>query len=237
MQPELPRTSLNGSALVGLLAQWALVDRPSAPPSFVEGLGHWLGWKDAIPLSAALQASLVPLGAAGASAGTPSAVAQQLTRVRQSLVSAISDDGSTAREDGSSFVPFRRRYFGLQQSMAAAIGPLRADVRAATAQRSPALRRLAALDAVMADALAAREQTLLAVMPVLLEKHFSRLRQAPPAKPPGTPWLSVFRADMQRLLLAELELRLQPSLGLLDTLVEPLHAAPPVTPAVPLSIS
>ncbi len=46
------------------------------------------------------------------------------------------------------------------------------------------------------------------IIPVLLEEHFSRLRQAPPARPPGTPWLSMFRADMLRLLLAELDLRL-----------------------------
>jgi Protein of unknown function (DUF3348) len=34
----------------------------------------------------------------------------------------------------------------------------------------------------------------------------------------NTPWLDNFRHDMRQLLLAELDLRLQPSLGLLQTL-------------------
>ncbi len=231
MQREIPRTSLNGSALVGLLAQLALVDRPTAPPSIVEGLGHWLGWKEAIPLSAALQAPPgmgvgVSAGAlrtaAAPAAAAAAAVDSDFACARQALVRAIADEATTAREDGASFVPFRRRYFSLQQAMETAIGPLRTRARAAVALLSPALDRLAALDGVMAQALAAREQTLLALMPVLLEKHFTRLRQAPRPEPPDLPWLAVFRADMQRLLLAELELRLQPALGLLDT----LHAAP-----------
>ena len=49
--------ALNGSALVGLLAQLALADRPAAAPSLVEGLGRWLGWREAISVSTALQAA------------------------------------------------------------------------------------------------------------------------------------------------------------------------------------
>ncbi len=52
MSPELPRTGLNGSALVGLLAQLSLVEKAGRPPAFVEGLTRWVGWKDAIALSA-----------------------------------------------------------------------------------------------------------------------------------------------------------------------------------------
>ena len=55
MEQGFPRTPLNGSALVGLLTQMALVDGQGARPSFIEGMGRWLGWADAIPLSAALQ--------------------------------------------------------------------------------------------------------------------------------------------------------------------------------------
>ena len=216
---------------MGLLTQLSLIEHPPATPSFAAGLGHWLGWKEAIPLSAALLAPLAA-GLPAAGGGGPrqngdatNAVAHDFARVRRALACAIADEAATAREDGASFVPFRRRYFGLQQSMAQAVASLRAQARGAVARLAPAMNRLAALDAVMADTLAAREQALLALMPVLLEKHFTRLRQAPQPELPGTPWLTVFRADMQRLLLAELDLRLQPALGLLDT----LHAAPPST--------
>ena len=78
----------------------------------------------------------------------------------------------------------------------------------------------------MASTLAAREQAQLAQLPVLLEKHFTRLRSAAETTPDNTPWLQRFRQDMQQLLLAERDLRLQPAQGLLATL-QAAHTAPP----------
>jgi hypothetical protein len=210
---------LNGSALVGLLNQLGLAERPAAPPSFVDGMGRWLGWKEAIPLSAVLQAP--PPVAATLRRGASSALAaleREVARVQAALTRAIDDDAELAQEDGSSFLPFRRRCFELQQAMEAAIGPLRVQARAAVARTAP---QLAALDAVLAGAVGARETPLLALLPTLLDKHFTRLRPAQPG-PHDRRWLATFRHDMQRLLLAELELRLQPTLGLLDTLREPI---------------
>ena len=229
MEQAFVRTGLNGSALVGLLAQLALIEQPAAAPSFVEGMGRWLGWKEAIPLSAVLQQAAPGHAAAAPRAAVPSLAAdaqaransevlgREVARVQAVLAQAIHTDRDTVREDGHDFLPFRRRCLTLQQAMDASVGPLREQLRAAVARRSPALARLAALDAVMAQALAPREQTLLALLPVLLEKHFLRLRPAQPHNEPPT-WLDTFRQDMRRLLLAELDLRLQPSLGLLATL-------------------
>lgn len=218
--PPPPHAGLQGSPLVGLLAQLALVDRATTPPSFVEGMGRWLGWKHAIPLSAVLQA---PPAAAvrppRARTGAPP-LAAEFTRVHDALTRAIADDAATASDDGRDFVPWRRRYTGLQHAMEAAITPLRAQLRDAVARLSPEGARLAALDAVLAGALAAPEQAQLAQMPVLLGKHFTRLRPARPEPDPQAPWLQTLRQDMQRLLLAELALRLQPARGLLDTLCD-----------------
>ena len=227
MQLELPRTGLNGSALVELLAQLALTDRPAAPPSFVEGLGRWLGWKDAIGLSAVLQTAAVaaPVAADVAApvkaprvplASAVTRLDAEFTRVRTALALSIAQtlDDADRGEDRGHFLPWRRACFRLQQAMEAAVGPLRAQARAvlqAEAARHAAfvpLGTLAALDAALAQALAPREQAQLALMPVLLEKHFMQQSTAPGA----------FRAGMQGLLHAELELRLQPALGLLDAL-------------------
>ena len=224
MQLELPRTGLNGSALVELLAQLALAEHPATPPSFVEGLGRWLGWKEAISLSAVLQAP--PRAQTRRAPARPSSAAAlarldaEFTRVRTALALAIAQalDDAAAGEEGSDFLPWRRCCFRLQQAMEAAVGPLRAPARAvlhSQATPHPALSTLAALDTALAAALAPQEQAQLALMPVLLEKHFMR-QQARKDGPSG-----VFRHDMQRLLHAELELRLQPALGLLDA----LHAA------------
>ena len=225
MKQELVRTGLEGSALVGLLAQLALIDRPAAAPSFVEGLGRWLSWKEAIPLSAVLQQAAPGMVAAASAARATRAgeqanaqmLCQRLARVQADLRQAILADRDTVREDGHDYLPFRRRCLNLQQAMAAAVGPLREQLRATVAQQSPAMAQLAALDAVMAQALAPREQALLALLPVLLEKHFLRLRSAP-LQAEQKPWLDTFRHDMHQLLLAELSLRLQPSLGLLEAL-------------------
>lgn len=225
MKQELVRTGLDGSALVGMLAQLALIDPPAAAPSLVEGLGRWLGWKEAIPLSAVLQqaapgtAAALPVSRAkrAGELANVKTLQHKLNHVQADLTQAIMTDRDTVREDGNDFLPFRRRCLNLQQAMADAVRPLREQLRAQVARLTPAMAQLAALDAVVAQALAAREQALLALLPVLLEKHFLRLRSAPLQAEPK-PWLDTFRHDMHQLLMAELSLRLQPSLGLLEAL-------------------
>jgi hypothetical protein len=135
------------------------------------------------------------------------------------------------RDTATDYAPYRWRYRAKQQAMEASIGPLRGRLRATLAARSPALARLAAVDAVMEHALGARERSLLSTVPVLLQKHFERLRQADRATlgdtqapgesdngvPPGG-WLDLFCQDMHGVLLAELDIRLQPVEGLLEAL-------------------
>lgn len=225
MDQGLRSTGSIGPSLAGLLAQLAVIDKPgdsaAGKPSFVDGLGQWLGWADAIALSTALHAPLDKLPTeqeAGAgvrprrSNSSATTVRREFERVRAELVRAIEDTPTDA-----DFAPHRRRYRALQQSMEAAIGPLRARLREALARQSPAMGRLAALDAVMDEALREREQSVLSAMPSLLQKHFERLQAGQPAPAPG-PWLDEFRRDMQRMLIAELDLRLQPALGLLEAL-------------------
>ena len=55
----------------------------------------------------------------------------------------------------------------------------------------------------------------LAAVPEMLGRHFERLRDAQPASgDTAAPWLDAFRRDMRALLVAELDLRLQPTRGL-----------------------
>jgi hypothetical protein len=95
---------------------------------------------------------------------------------------------------------------------------------------APGTTRLAMVDAVMEQALGARERSLLASVPAILAGHFERLRRAEhialadaeasgdtATMTPGA-WLVTFRKDMQSVLLAELDLRFQPVEGLLAAL-------------------
>ncbi|HEY9224113.1 MAG TPA: DUF3348 domain-containing protein [Variovorax sp.] len=218
------RTAFADSALVRLLARWndAEVRPPAA--STAERLSQWLAWTDAIALSTVLNA---PAARAKAAAGTPD---DECARVRDGLARTIREDSLYASVDETAagtidFAPYRLRYLARQQAMEAGVGPLRAKLRGALAARSAEMAKLATVDAVMEQALEAREHSLLATVPALLEKRFKRLRQAATPAPDASEtdaaplaWLPVFHQDIRDLLLAELDFRFQPVDGLLEAL-------------------
>jgi hypothetical protein len=96
---------------------------------------------------------------------------------------------------------------------------------------STRLRLLAALDEALDRILTARERQLLATLPSLLERRFQQLLAAHQRalldsgqadepllwmQPGG--WLAIFCEELQAMLIAELDLRLQPTLGLIEAL-------------------
>ncbi|WP_418145570.1 DUF3348 domain-containing protein [Variovorax paradoxus] len=216
------RTVFNGSALVRLLSRLTDTDVREPRQATADRLSQWFGWTDAISLSAALDGAVAAAAPSRARASA-SAEERECVRARAALAKAVAEDGAVAA--AVDFTPFRRRHLTLQQAMEAGIGPLRGRLRALLAARSPAMARLAAVDVVMEQVLAAREHSLLASVPALLEKHFTRLRQASPettGEPEGEAeageWLHVFCKDMKNVLLAELDFRFQPIEGLLEAL-------------------
>lgn len=248
--PSRPSVPAPVGSIVQVLRQMGVVDAPAAAPSLVDGLGRWVHWTDTIPLSAVLHAP-PPTPAVSAEGGHAEAARLQaaLAALRASLEDAITAAGAPAaapaRERGGRRdpappaapephddpAPHRERYLALQREMDAAITPLRQRLRAALGARSPALARLSALDAVLADLLDAREHHLLASLPGLLERRFVRLRRDAGEAPPGPaaappPWLAGFRLELQQLLRAELALRLQPLDGLLAALQAPTPDRP-----------
>jgi hypothetical protein len=132
-------------------------------------------------------------------------------------------------EPAAAYAPYRRFYEAHQRDMELSIQPLRFNLRAALAKTSPALKKLAELDAILTKILQDREKQFLAKVPALLRKHFEQLFREHQQKLPDTrqddnpahwmqkgAWLARFCNDMQMLLLAELELRLQPTMGLIE---------------------
>lgn len=239
-----PRTSFDSSRLIRALSD--LVSTDAAPPrqSFADRLGQWLDFADAIALFSALNGSTDAAG--GPATAEHPALRDEFARVRGALLDSINTDGvltpgkarirlpapawHASTPGAADYLPYHRYYLAHQRDMGAAIAPLRASVRAGLAQRAPALRQLAALDGVLDQALAPRERSLLATVPQLLGRHFEQLHQAhrsalptpdDPARwlQPGA-WLHTFCQDMRAVLLAELELRLQPVAGLLEALNE-----------------
>lgn len=215
-----------GEPLARLLMQWGV---PPAPPTPVaERLGGWLGWADAIVLS---QALAVPAGAAHAAechAARDWAQAA-LDRVQADLHAAF-DDPELAQESAEPLparpmpladllAPYRLHHAQQQRSIAARVTTLRERLRGRLADSGAA--QLAALDAVFDRALLAHERSLLAGLPALLTR-----RAEGHAAADARHWRARCWADLQRLLRAELDLRLQPVLGLMASLQAPHADAP-----------
>lgn len=255
------RTALSGPALIRLLARLADVDVPESRQSLSDRLSQWLGWTDAIALSSALNGAppAVPAGARVFGRAEEDECARVRVSLTKSVASDSVLVASKRRGFGHmqtrqhanahpnahahtppqpapadaapDYAVFRQRYQALQQSMETAVGTLRVRLRSLLAAKTPALARLAVLDAVMERALGERERNLLGGVPGLLAGHFERLRAAEQAAlaaaatsedaaavvTPGA-WLDVFRKDMQSVLLAELDVRFQPVEGLLAAL-------------------
>ncbi|HTJ98182.1 MAG TPA: DUF3348 domain-containing protein [Bordetella sp.] len=245
MEQASRRTGLSGPTLVRLLARLTDIDVSEPRQSLADRLSLWLGWTDAIALSAVLNSN--PPAAAAGGLEAVSAEEQECARVRNALSKAIAEKNRAAAQPGGyarnralapaaqakapvDYAIYRQRYLSLQQSMETGIGNLRTRLRAAMAGKTPGMTQLAAVDAVMEKALGAREHNALAAVPGLLEGHFHRLRRAEaaalaeagdaagPAKITPGAWLDVFRQDMRGVLLAELDIRFQPVEGLLAAL-------------------
>jgi len=210
-----PSPGVAGSELTRLLARLADAPPADSRPAFAERLGHWLSWTGAISLSAALDA-----GPATSERGRTRGVGAEeaeFQRVRAALEASIAAGAREEPPHPTDFGPYRRHCIAQQQLMQEAVGALRQRLRETLSRRSPALARLAAIDGVMDQTLAAQERSLLGLVPLRLQAHFERLQRADG----DAGWPKAFRDDMNRLLRAELAHRLLPAQGLLDTLREP----------------
>jgi hypothetical protein len=203
----------------------ALLESAEPGVAFAEKLGEWLSLPDAIALRAVLTAT-PPARLAGTASG---GLCDELARTQAALVKSIRSSPAPA-ELASHFDAARRTYVAHQREMELAIRALRANARAVLAKTSPALARLAALDGVLDGVLSERESKLLANMPALLDKRFQQLRQTHPQPDPSAPghatWPERFWQELQTVLLAELDIRLQPALGLIEAFTHRMDPLP-----------
>jgi hypothetical protein len=144
----------------------------------------------------------------------------------------------------TAFEPYRRFMAAHQRQMETTLRILRAQLRLQLSQRGGAGQQLAVLDTAYENILADREAALLAKTSKLLEKRFVQALKAhmqlqalatetadasddmdvidvnPNDTPKADPsrWLMPLRQTLRLALLAELDTRLQPTLGLLEAL-------------------
>ncbi|MDX9788528.1 MAG: DUF3348 family protein [Desulfobacterales bacterium] len=133
----------------------------------------------------------------------------------------------------TAFEPYRQFYTARQRELEMKVRQLRSHIGAEISGISPQSAQLSTLDASLGEVLLPRTQELFAVIPKLLERRFGggldahrrTLSKAPAAsdlaqwiEPDG--WIGLFCNDMRALLLAELEVRLQPVSGMIESLSE-----------------
>jgi hypothetical protein len=240
----LPRTNFHSSQLTRCLADLSMVDTVDCGDAFAEQLSQWVHFADAITLSAVHNDGMASLPNTHSDEQT--AAVAEFNRIQTLLKNSIVQSFSLKPGKShiklpapefdqpinlaAAYVPYRRFYESHQHDMEMRIEPLRANVREAVAKASPKLGKLAELDATFEKILRGRERQLLAKIPLLLKKRFEQLfkehqQKISDARQADNPahwmqaggWLACFCNDMQMLLLAELDLRLQPVLGLIET--------------------
>jgi hypothetical protein len=240
-----PHTGFNRSPLVRLLASLGIAPVADPAQTLAETVSHWVAWTDAIALSGALDNDGQRSETAQASDRAAAMAKSRLDvrRVRKELHDAIALDAMFAADkprkgDVPPALPdqdlvalplYRRQYQAHQRSMEERIGSLRKRVRSVAATVSPDMRRLATLDAVLDDAMFVHQRRMLAQVPVLLERRFkswARSTQGAPTYAQAEQVATVgaqsempdLRQTMRDVLQAELDLRLQPVEGMMDTI-------------------
>jgi hypothetical protein len=138
----------------------------------------------------------------------------------------------TPELERASYERYQLFYVNHQREIIFKLNKLRVDTRSAVSTHSARLEQLVALDTALEATLNVHTQKLFAGVPRLLGKRFDALYQQHQqavaehetddpqlwGEPGG--WLEQFNREMQGLLLAELEVRLQPILGLIEALNE-----------------
>lgn len=225
------RTNLHSAQLTRILADLGVMDAMNPGPAFAEQLGQWVDFKSAIALSAvhSTVGAPAPTAVERAPAAPVQSLEQECDRMRGVAPSLPTPAPDASVDDARDYTPYRRYHQAQQRDLEAKVQALRARVRDAVGHASPRLRQLVALDASFEGVLVEREAKLLATVPALLEKRFKRLLQShqlaladqqaldSPAlwMKPGA-WLFRFHTELQAVLMAELDLRLQPVIGLIE---------------------
>jgi hypothetical protein len=243
-----PNNVNNNSALRRQLADQGVRAARAPLPCFGERLARLFDLSDTVALDAAnVESRDGPFSADGKAAERLGAELEKLRHSQRDAIEASvtaerigTRNGLPTPEAGPSpaqppdFEPYRRFYQGKQRQMAAAVPPLRLKVRGALTDHSPALARLARIDAVLDATLTGYARKGFGAVPGVLEKRFLALwpdrQQSLLSDEPGHEpedwmkqgaWLHGFCQEMKTMLLAELDARLAPVQGLLRALHNP----------------
>lgn len=197
------------SRFVSLLSHLTNLDFDVSPEQFSERLSLFIKLGDAIKLSDALYEA----GKAEVddTVSTRDNIRMIFLRRRSALVSALLNAPLPGDKEG--IAVWQKKYGALQSTLEAQVAQLRQRIREWMSGKSEALSRLSLLDAAMEASLSSHSRSLFAAVPRMLPNRYSTLQTKHPDS-----WHYGFSREVHSLLLAELELRLQPLMGLLEAI-------------------
>ena len=244
MTQALPQVSLGSSRLVRFLTDLSVSDTQVSHRQFTERLGQLIDFSDSITLSEA-HARTLEVDNEDASEFREGII-REFLRARSTIVQAAMRSffpGSgpsrlkwPAAEPppagpASAAAPYLKFYQQQQGDIDSKVRGLHLRTRTAIAPLSPTLARICAIDEALSDALASHSRRYVSAVGKLLEQRLELLyghyREAVEAgagqEAAWTQTREQFRRETQGLLLAEVEARLLPALGLIEALNEEIR--------------
>jgi DNA anti-recombination protein RmuC len=145
----------------------------------------------------------------------------ELERIQAQLASSFNDTELASESDSISdgapltelLIPYLQHFAQQQRLIESRTSALRARLRENLARASDELARLAQLDAYIERAMVAPQSRALTGLSALLETRAQKHHAADPLR-----WRPRLWSDLQRLLRAELDHKLQAVLGLIEAL-------------------
>ncbi|MCP5163367.1 MAG: DUF3348 family protein [Hahellaceae bacterium] len=236
--------ALNGSRLVRFLSDLNVSDVAVSHKHFIEKLGRFINITDSITLAHVLSRPVARAFEPDETAGET--LKQTFVQARSAMVQTIAESFASAEggarirlpmlsveklaDAKTAYEPYHRFYAAHQREFEQKVAGLHTRIRDQAAGLSPQLAQLAELDRVLGNTLSGNFRKFYAVTPRLLGKRFEcLLGDYLPTAPSGDGyaewiqpggWLARFFREMNGVLLAELEVRLLPVLGLLEAVDE-----------------
>lgn len=241
MTKALPQISPGSSRLVRFLSDLSATAVPVSHRQFTERLGQLIDFSDSISLSDAHARALVVENeeVAEFSDGVTREFLRARSEIIQSAMRSFFPGAGAVRlawplatkppvEAAEAIGPYVRFYRLQQQNIDSKIRRLHVETRGTVGTLSVTLARICAIDEALSNALRVQNRGYFATVPALLEQRMTYLfeqyqHEVGDGKAPADVWpktLEQFRREAQGLLLAEIEARLLPALGLIEALNE-----------------
>lgn len=240
--------SLNGSSLIRLLSELTTSAAEHSFTGFGSRFGQLFALTDSLKL-AEMHRGLAKTDFEPRDM-EQTAIEAEFLRVQKKIVDSLSRRFIADDSDGvmrnlfpglraeasaaqlASYESYHGFYVNLQREIDREVQYLQSFTRDAVSGLSPELAQLVIIDSTLGDALAVHSRKLFALVPQLLGQRFEFLLQqhhqslfnpeqddvSSWTKTGG--WLDRFRLDMHELALAELDVRLQTVLGLIEAINE-----------------